>query len=160
MLCLVAQSCLTLCDPMDYNLPGSSVHVDSTGKNTGVDCHALLQGIFPTQGMNPGLSHCRQILYHLSHQRSPSPCPGYCKQCCNEHWDSCIRIVLCDYIPVAQMVKNLPAMWETWVQSPGWKYPLEKVMATHCSILAWIQRVVGWPRVGYNWATDTTILHR
>ena len=33
--------------------------------------HALLQGIFPTQGSNPGLSHCRQILYCLSHQKSP-----------------------------------------------------------------------------------------
>ena len=43
-----------LCDPMDYNLPGSSVHRDSPGKNTGVGCHALLQGIFPTQGSNPG----------------------------------------------------------------------------------------------------------
>ena len=34
-------------------------------------CHTLLQGIFPTQGSNPGLQHCRQILYHLSYQRSP-----------------------------------------------------------------------------------------
>ena len=34
-------------------------------------CHALFQGIFPTQGSNPGLQHCRQILYHLSYQRSP-----------------------------------------------------------------------------------------
>ena len=41
------------------------------GKNTGVGCHSLLQGIFLTQGSNPGLLHCRQILYHLSHQRSP-----------------------------------------------------------------------------------------
>ena len=40
-------------------------------KNTGVDCHAVLQGIFPTQGSKPGLLHCRQILYHLSHQGSP-----------------------------------------------------------------------------------------
>ena len=38
---------------------------------------------------------------------------------------------------VAQMVKNLPAMWETWVQSLGWKDPLEEGMATHSSILAW-----------------------
>ena len=38
---------------------------------------------------------------------------------------------------VAQTVKNLPAMWETWVRSLGWKDPLEKEMATHCSILAW-----------------------
>ena len=41
--CLVSQSCLTLCDPMDCSLPGSSVHGDSPGKNTGVGCHALLQ---------------------------------------------------------------------------------------------------------------------
>ena len=55
---------------MGYSLPGSSVHGDSPGKNTGVGCHALLQGIFSTQGSNPGLPHCRQILCHLSHQGS------------------------------------------------------------------------------------------
>ena len=43
---------------------------DSLGKNTGVGCHFLLQEIFPTQGLNPGLPHCRQTLYHLSHQGS------------------------------------------------------------------------------------------
>ena len=40
---------------------------DSPGKNTGVGCHFLLQGIFPTQELNPGLLHCRQILYLLSY---------------------------------------------------------------------------------------------
>ena len=50
VLCLVAQSCPTLCDPMGCSPPGSSVHRDSPGKNTAVGCHALLQGIFPTQG--------------------------------------------------------------------------------------------------------------
>ena len=54
-VCLVVQSCPTLCNPMDYSLPGSSVHGESPGKNTGVGCHSLLQGIFPTQGSNPGL---------------------------------------------------------------------------------------------------------
>ena len=49
----VLQLCPTLCDPMDCSQPGSSVHGDSSGKNTGVGCHALLQGIFPTQGLNP-----------------------------------------------------------------------------------------------------------
>ena len=63
VLCLVTQSCLTLCDPMDCSPPGSSVHGDSPGKNTGVGCHALLQGIFPTQGSNPGLLHCRWIFF-------------------------------------------------------------------------------------------------
>ena len=43
---------------------------DTPGKNTGVDCHFLFQGIFPTQGSNPGLPHCRQTLYPLSHQGS------------------------------------------------------------------------------------------
>ena len=69
---LVVQLRLTVCDPMDCSLPGSSVHGDSPAKNTRVGCHALLQGIFPIQGLNPGLLHCRQILYHLSHQGSPS----------------------------------------------------------------------------------------
>ena len=49
-----------------YSPPGSSVHGDSPGKNTGVGCLALLQGIFPNQGLNPGLPHCRWILYCLS----------------------------------------------------------------------------------------------
>ena len=44
---------------------------NSPGKNIGVHCHSLLQGIFPTQGSNPGLQHCRHILFHLSHQGSP-----------------------------------------------------------------------------------------
>ena len=44
---------------------------DSPCRNTGVGCHALLQGFFPTQGSNPGLWHCRWILSHLSHQGSP-----------------------------------------------------------------------------------------
>ena len=49
------QSCPTLCDPMDCSPPGSSVSEDSPGKNTGVGCHALLQGIFPAQGLNLSL---------------------------------------------------------------------------------------------------------
>ena len=53
-----------------YSLLGSSVHGDSPGKNIGVGCYALLQGIFPTQGLNSGLLHCRQILYHLSYQKA------------------------------------------------------------------------------------------
>ena len=55
VLCLETQLCLTLCDPMDWNPPGFSVYGDSPGKNTGVDCHALLQGIFPTRGSNSRL---------------------------------------------------------------------------------------------------------
>ena len=61
-VCLVTQLCPTLCNPMDCSLPGSSVPGDSPGKNIGVGCHAPLQGIFSTQGSNPGLLHCRWIL--------------------------------------------------------------------------------------------------
>ena len=59
-----AQSCLILCDPMNCSPPGSSVHGDFPGKNTELGCHSLIQGIFSTQGLNLGLPHCRQILYH------------------------------------------------------------------------------------------------
>ena len=68
VMCLVAQFCPTVCESMDYSPPGFSVHGNSPGKNTGVGCHGLYQGIFPTQGLNPCLLHCRQILYLLSHQ--------------------------------------------------------------------------------------------
>ena len=80
-----------ICNPMDFSPPGSAVHWDSPGKNTGVGCHPLLQGILSIQGSNPGILHCRQILYHLSHQGSPfqsqtctkkghSHCLGVCCQ--------------------------------------------------------------------------------
>ena len=70
------QSYLTLCDPMDCSPPGSSVHgIDSPGKNTGVGCHALLQGIFPTQGSNLCLLYLLHwqagVLYHQCHLGSP-----------------------------------------------------------------------------------------
>ena len=55
-VCLVAQSCLTLCNPTDCSPPGS-IHGDSPGKNTGMGCHSFL----PTQGSSPGLPHCRWI---------------------------------------------------------------------------------------------------
>ena len=68
----VVQSCPTLCDPMDVACTKLQRPWDFQDKSTtGVACHFLLQGIFPTQGSNPGLSHCRQTLYHLSHQGSP-----------------------------------------------------------------------------------------
>ena len=61
----VAQSC-PLCDPMCYISTWNS-----PGQNTGVGGLSLIQGIFPTQGLNPGLPHCRWILYQLSHKGSP-----------------------------------------------------------------------------------------
>ena len=62
----VTQSCPTLCDPMDCNPPGSSIQRIFPGKNTGVGCYFLLQGIFLTQGLNLDLPHCRQTLLSKS----------------------------------------------------------------------------------------------
>ena len=67
---------------------------------------------------------------------------------------------------VAQRLKRLPGMWETWVWSLGWKDPLEKEMATHSSILAWRipwmeelggLQSMGSQRVGHNWATSVSL---
>ena len=63
-------SCSVVSDSMDSSLLASSIHGLSR-QESGVGCYALLQGIFPTQGWNPGLLHYRQVLYHLSHQGSP-----------------------------------------------------------------------------------------
>ena len=70
MLCLAAQPCPTLCDPMTV-APRVLSPWDSSDKNTGVGCCALLQGIFPTQGSIPGLLQCRQIFFFL-----PADPPG------------------------------------------------------------------------------------
>ena len=111
---LATQSCPTLCDPMDCSPLGSSDDGDSPGKNSGLGCHALLERIVPTQGSNPGLPHCKQILYHMNHQGSPH---------CNVFYIKCKRI-------------HLP-MQESWVRSLDREAPLKKEMATHSSILAW-----------------------
>ena len=66
------QACLTL-QPRGLQPARPLCAWSSPGKSAGVGCHALLQGVFPTQGWNPGLLHCRQSLGPLSHQgREPS----------------------------------------------------------------------------------------
>ena len=67
----VAQSCPTLCDPMDCSLPGFSVHGIFQAIVLEWIAISISKGFFPTQGSNPGLPHCRQALYRLSHQGSP-----------------------------------------------------------------------------------------
>ena len=67
---IVTQLCPTLCNPMDYPC-------NSPGQNTEVGSLFLLQGIFPTQTSNPGLPHCRQILYQLESEVAQS-CPTLC----------------------------------------------------------------------------------
>ena len=68
-LCLVDQSCPALRNPMDYGILHSPQN--SPGQNTGVGILYLLQANSPTQISNPGLPHCRWILYPLSHKGSP-----------------------------------------------------------------------------------------
>ena len=114
---IVSQSCPTLCDPMDCSLPDSSVHGHFPGKNTGMGCHALLQGNFSIQGSNPDLPHYRWILYNLSHQGST---------------------YLLGASRVAQLVKNLSTMQETPFQFLGREVPLENGQATY-------SRIVGLP---------------
>ena len=72
------------------------------------------------------------------------------------------------FLPVAQMVKNLPAVQEPWAPSPGWEDPLEKGMATHSSILAWRTpwpekpggpQSMGSQRVIHNWVTNPLVLY-
>ena len=102
-------------------------------------CHFLLQGIFPTQGSNLGLPHCRQPLYHMTHQGSPSVHIYVFK---NIFFLLLLQVLDKDCTSltpslVAQRIKRLPAMQETQVRSLGWEDPLEEDMATHSSTLAW-----------------------
>ena len=106
--------------------------MNSPGKNTGVGCNTLLQEIFPAQGSNllilcqgfPGSSVGKESTCNAG---NPSLIPGSGRSTGEEigyplqySWTSL----------VSQLVKNLPAMWETWVQSLGWEDPLEKGKTT------------------------------
>ena len=114
---------------------------NSLGQNAGVGNLSLLQGIFPTQGSNPGLMHCRQMLYLLSHKGSPSGETG------ESHLGTMLKVKERAYIGwwlsanesslVAQKVEHLPAMQATWVQSLVGEDSLEEGMSTHSSIFTW-----------------------
>ena len=76
-VCVCVCVCVSVSDSLQANgLQPSRLLCpwNSPGKNTGVGCHSILQGIFPTQGLISGLLHCRMILYRLSHQGSPVYC--------------------------------------------------------------------------------------
>ena len=156
------QVCVT---PTDCSPPGFPWPWDSPGKNADVSCHVLLQEIFPNPGIKPAslmssvlaggflpLMPPEKPLIKLKIYRTkgfPDSSVGK-ESACNAgdlglipgsgrfpgegigyplqySWASL----------VAQLVKNPPAMWDTWVQSLGWEYPLEKGKAIHSSILAW-----------------------
>ena len=111
--------------------PGPSVHGDARGNNTGVNCHALLKGIFQTQGSNQGLPHCRRILYYrrksmllfsrlvetnslqphgLPHARlpCPSPSPGACSNSCTlSRW--CHPTISSSVVPFFSCFQSFPA---------------------------------------------------
>jgi len=129
------QSCLTLCDPMDFSSSGSSVH---------------------------GIFQARILEWFDMPSSKGSSWPRVRTQV------SCLPYWQAGSLPVvppgraslaAQMVKNLPAMRETWVQFLGWEDPLEESMATHSGILAWESpwteklQSLGSQRVGHNWTT-------
>ena len=91
---------------MDWGPPGSSVHRISLGKNTGVGYHFLLQGIFPTQGLNLDLLHCRQML--------PSEAPGkpmhsvWCTA--NSFFCPCCFLWLQCFLPLVYLAQFYPSL--------------------------------------------------
>ena len=130
-VCLVTQSSLTLWDPMDCSPPDFSVHGDSPGRNTGVGCHDLLQGISPIQGSKPGLLHCRRILYYLSQQRSPRilqwvayPFSRGSSGPCNQNGVSCIaggfftNWAIRKAAATAKSLQSCPTLWDAIDGSP------------------------------------------
>ena len=93
---------------------------DSLGKNAGVGCHSLLQGIFSTQGLNLGLLHYRQSLYHLSHQ-------GFWHTW--GEWDPILAVGPGWYL-TSQVPRSLPSSSRT-VSTAGVCYPGCKLRAEH-----------------------------
>ena len=138
---LVAKPFQILWDSMDCSPLGSSVHKISQARILEWVPSLDPQGIFLTQGLKPGLLHCRQFLYQLSYKVSPIR---------NTYWaDSSSGYPFTPTSLVAQWLSNCLPMQETWVGSLGWENPLEDKMATHPSILAW--RIPGQRSlVGYS----------
>ena len=112
--CLVTQLCPTLCNPLNCSLPVSFVHGNFLGKNTGVGCHFLLQGVFPTQRSNPHflcLLHCRQILYLLMKRFSSDARTAessfhlievFLTECYRHVLSNTAAIATCDYLKSSQ----------------------------------------------------------
>ena len=125
-----SESCSVLSDSLWPH--GLQSPWNSPDQNTGVGSLSLLQGIFPTPGWNLGLPHCRHILYQLSHNvflSWISTGQGNMGKANIYHFSQASL--------VAQMVKNLPAVHETWVWALNWEDPLEKGMAAQSCNLAW-----------------------
>ena len=128
---------------------------NSPDQNTGVGSLSLLQGIFPTQDQTRVSCIVGGFFTNWAIREAPILwLPSYLSHI---------------YSLAAQRLKRLSAMWETWVQSLGWKDPLEKEMATHSSILAWRipwtkepggLQSTGLQGVGHAWATSLILWPR
>ena len=129
---------------MDCSPPGSLVYGESPGKNTGLGCRALLQGMFPTQESNWDLQHCRQILYQLSYHGSPQAMRSSQKKPKNKKVRVLSRwkpnwswpVILLGF-PCSLVGKDCACSARDPGSIPGSGRSREKEMATHSSILAW-----------------------
>ena len=135
MLCCAMLRCsvvsYSFCNPMSCSPPGTSVHGDSPGKNIGVSCHTLLQGIFLTQGSNSGLLHCTQILYQLSYQGSQRN-----KQLTPGHDSGCVL----SYPASPSLVSSLPAdPPSSSLPSKSFTFLLKVVGVSLCCLHIWCQ---------------------
>ena len=126
----------SFCDPKDCSPPGSSFlgisHWKWVSHWSGFPLPS--QGIFPIQRLNLHLLNCRQILLRLSH---PGRSISTLQHSIFNYLFLLSQLIIWLTWLMAQLVKNLPAMRDTWVQSLGWENPLERGKATHSSILAW-----------------------
>ena len=128
---LCVHSCLTLCNPMDCSPPDSSVHGIFQASIREQVAISFSRGSSQTKDWT-GVPLC---LLHW--QTGSLPTGPLRKAPMSTPERAAVQLASAWWVSlVAQRVKNLPAMWETWVQSPGWDDPLEEGMAAHSSILA------------------------
>jgi len=106
-----------------------------------MDCHFLLQSIFPTQGLNPCLLHWQANSLPLSHLGIPTsslvPKFLFCHNLSEMAQQGVLILRFIQSSLVAQTIKNSPAIQKTWIRTPSQEDPLKKEMTNHSSILAW-----------------------
>ena len=119
---------------------------NSPGKNTGVGCHFLLQGIFPAQGSNPGLPHCRQTLYSLSHQVFFTNWEGAPKWDFLTHffWGKKVHTNKQWKLILFFFLRRLTQWTWVWVNSGSWWWTGKPG----------VLQFMGSQRVGHDWATE------
>ena len=115
---------------------------NSPGQNTGVSSHSLLQEFFPTQGLNPGLLHCRQILYQLSYQGS-----GEIVSINTSLWTELLTFCCLQTI-------------DAWVSCPGnlhFKGPKKKELAGVILTCLWVPELGNWDHTPHSHSQDTQV---